>query len=105
MALTMRLPYMHTIEIEQSGPTTFTVWYEGQMLLQHSRNPEFDACRELLNRGITGKLITRHSGSNVISFILDIQKSAELTVLEGAGRPRFRKWCSFMRGSAQDGES
>lgn len=96
---------MHTIEIERASPNTYTVWYKGDVLITNSRNPEFDACRVLLERGITGRLITRHKGSNVISFVLDIQKGAELTVLEGRGRPRFAEWGSFVWGAREDGHS
>lgn len=96
---------MHTIEIERTNPTTYTVWYNGSVLIEHSRNPEFDACRTLLEKGITGRLITRHRGSNIISFVLDIQKAAELTVLEGKTSPRFSKWCSFDHGAREDGHS
>lgn len=96
---------MHEIEIERTGPATYTVWFSGYQLVINSRSPEFDACRELLVRGHTGKLIARHKGSNVISFVLDIQKAAELTVLEGGGRPRFSEWRSFERGTREEGHS
>jgi hypothetical protein len=50
----------HSILIE---PTTigdrgqrYRVTYLGNIIVESTRNPEFDACRALLTRGITGKL-------------------------------------------------
>lgn len=96
---------MHVIEIERAGPSTFTVWYKDKILIPYTRSPEFDACRELLSQGITGKLFTRHKGSNIVSFVLDIRKAAELTILEGAKRPRFAEWDENHYHLRQDGDS
>jgi hypothetical protein len=59
----------------------YLVMYAGEVLLEHW-NPEFEACRALLARGITGKLETWRPGGTYPALILDIQKAAKLTVEE-----------------------
>jgi hypothetical protein len=62
------------------GPV-YRAMYAGEVLLEHW-NPEFEACRALLARGITGKLETWRPGQTSPAQILDIEKAAKLTVEE-----------------------
>jgi hypothetical protein len=53
------------------GPV-YRVLYADEVLLEHW-NPEFEACRALLARGITGKLETWRPGGSFPAQILDIE--------------------------------
>src|SRR5262245_60162973 len=72
----------------------YRVHYEGAVLIKSSRNPEFDACRELLALGITGRVEVWHKGASG-PMRIDIAKGARLTVedgdLEGLRFVRWRK--------------
>ena len=55
---------------------------DGITLIDSTRDPEFAAARELLARGITGELQTKHEGSDTICMKLDIEKAAMRTTVE-----------------------
>jgi hypothetical protein len=59
----------------------------GEVLVKKSRCAPFDACRVLLDRGITGTVHTRRKGSDTISMKLDIDEAARLEVREGYKDP------------------
>jgi hypothetical protein len=76
----------HRIIIE---PTTlgrrgqrYRTTYAGSVLVESSCNPEFDACRALMARGITGKLQVWRSCATFPAMTLDIERAARLTVSE-----------------------
>ena len=51
----------HKIIIEHIGKGRYSVHHADETLIGATRQPEFDACRALLARGITGRLETwRH---------------------------------------------
>jgi hypothetical protein len=91
----------HRIQIE---PTTirgergqrYRVHYEGAVLIDETSNsnPEFEACRALLARGIAGRLeVWRFGKSHADMLISDIAKTAEWTVEENEkSGPRFVRW-------------
>jgi hypothetical protein len=89
----------HRIEIE---PTTirgergqyYRVHYEGAVLIDETWNPELEACRALLARGIAGRLeIWRCGKSYPDMLVLNIAKAAEWTVEENEkSGPRFVRW-------------
>ena len=56
----MQIIHSITIEPVSQGERgqRYRATYAGAVLVDSSRNPEFDACRALLARGITGKLET-----------------------------------------------
>jgi hypothetical protein len=58
------------------------VVFEGDTIVTGSRDPEHDACRALLARGVTGKVTFRHPCC-VAGMIMDIESSAGFTVKEG----------------------
>ena len=62
-------PVEHRIEIERPHYTLagarYRVTYLGATLIESARDPEFEACRALLARGITGTLVTYSPGSSV----------------------------------------
>jgi hypothetical protein len=74
----------HTIEIEPTAlgdrGQRYRVTYLGEVLIESARNPEFDACRALLARGVTGTLQIWRPGKAAPDARLDIQRGAKLTV-------------------------
>ena len=81
-------PIEHRIEIERPHYTLagarYRVTYLGATLVESARDPEFEACRALLARGITGTLVTYSPGSSVPRMRVDIEKGAKLTIVENA---------------------
>jgi hypothetical protein len=81
--------------------------YAGAVLVESSRNPEFDACRALLAQGITGRLETWwRGGSSFPAMILDIEGAARLTVGEtDKDGLRLVPWRPFVAVEAQNAVS
>ena len=70
----------------------YSVICEGKLLVERSRDPECDAARALVARGITGKLSLCDGKTGRLRTVLDIERAAKLTVEEAAGAPRFKKY-------------
>jgi len=87
----------HRIDIEPRGlgdsGHRYRVIHNGVTLIESTKNPEFDAARALLAKGITGRLEIWRQGASDRAILLDIRRAAELTVEDGdkAG-PRFTRW-------------
>jgi hypothetical protein len=87
----------HRIDIEpvslgQRGQL-YLVRHDGAVLDAGSRNPEFDACRLLLAKGMSGKVQVWHQGAVFPAMRLDIEKGARLTVEESDRiGPRLARW-------------
>ena len=54
----------------------YSVLFEGQLLVDRSRDPECDAARALVARGITGKLTMLDGKTGKPRTIIDIEKAA-----------------------------
>lgn len=99
-------PAITRIEIErvstgQRGPL-FKVTLAGEIIVASSRNPEFDACRVLLARGVTGTLVSRHAGQSYDAMRVKIEIGAALTTSEDvSGRLRFAKWQPYSGHDAE----
>jgi hypothetical protein len=87
--LTARL---HPLWVGGRDGYRYSVLFEGKLLVDRSRDPECDAARALLAKGITGKLTMLDGKSGRPRIIVDIEKAARLTVEETGGLPRFRKY-------------
>jgi hypothetical protein len=75
---------------------------DGEAIVTGSRTPEFDACRVLAARGLTGELAILDTVTKKLRLTVDIEVGAKLTVLENRKHgPRFAKWKSFERGTAR----
>jgi hypothetical protein len=78
----------HCVEIEPTHYTStvarYRVTYLGKPLIQSARDPEFDACRTLLTKGIRGMLVTCAPGSSVPRMRVDIEKGAKLSTIDNA---------------------
>jgi hypothetical protein len=73
----------------------------GSVLVESSRNPEFDACRALVALGITGKLEVRRPGRVSADMHLDIERGAGLTIRETDDRGlRLVLWKPFTADQA-----
>src|SRR5215470_2940663 len=89
----------HRIHIE---PTTirgergqhYRVSYQGAVLIDDTWNPQLEACRALLARGIGGRLeVWRFGKSHPDMLVPDISKAAEWTVEENqTSGPRSVWW-------------
>ena len=64
----------------------YDVVFDGEVIVENSITPEFDACRVLLARGLTGKLDIFDAVTKKLCMTVDIEKGAKLTVVE-LGRP------------------
>jgi hypothetical protein len=74
----------------------YRVTHAGTVLIDGSRNPEFDACRALLARGLRGRLEVWRKGAAFPAMVLDIEAAARLTVAETEREgPRFAPWRPF----------
>ena len=90
-------PVEHRVEIQRTHYTStgarFRVTYLGATLIESAGDPEFEACRALLARGITGTLVTYSPGGSVPRMRVDIEKGAKLTTVESAkDGPRFARY-------------
>jgi len=96
----------HTVEIEPTKlgkrGQRYRVTYLGKVLIESTRNPDFDACRALLARGITGKLLVRRAAASSHHLAIDIERGARLTVHEtDTVGPRLARWKRRPEGDAQ----
>jgi hypothetical protein len=79
--LTARLhPPVHREGIPYTG--RYCVEFEGDLIVQGSRDPEHDLARALLSRGLTGKVTLLDANSGKPRTVIDIAKAAELCVSE-----------------------
>jgi hypothetical protein len=90
-------PIEHRIEIERPHYTLagarYRVSYLGATLVESARDPEFEACRALLARGIIGTLVTYSPGDSVPRMRVDIEQGAKLTTVEKANDgPRYARY-------------
>jgi hypothetical protein len=95
------------VEIEpthyRSTGARYRVTYLGETLIESARDPEFEACRALLAKGVTGTMVTYSPGSSVPSLRVDIEKGAELATVDNAyDGPRFRRYRPHPDGGKAD---
>jgi hypothetical protein len=84
----------------------YAVEFNGERIVDRSRDPECDAARALLTRGITGKIKIIDAGTGKHRSIVNIEKASRLCVREGAHAPYFRVWRLSERSpAAEDGEA
>ena len=74
------------------------VTHAGLVIIESSRDPEHDACRALLEMGVTGKLETWHAGAAFPSMRLDIERGARRTDIENRRcGPKLGRWQLYDR--------
>ena len=64
----------------------WNVWAGKQLVVEGSKDPEHDACRELLKKGITGSAVFWHRGSTDPARKMGIEWGARYTVRETTNR-------------------
>jgi hypothetical protein len=77
---------LHPIWVPHAG-YRYSVIFEGKLLVERSRDPECDAARALLARGITGELTLLDGKTGKPRIIINIEKAARLRVEEGPNGP------------------
>src|SRR5262245_56039520 len=80
MTLKVRL---HPVWVGGRDGYRYSVLFEGKLLVERSRDPECDAARALVAKGITGKLTLLDGKTGTPRTIIDIQRAARLCVKEG----------------------
>jgi hypothetical protein len=88
---------MHSITIEPTklgeAGQRYRVNYAGNILVDNSRYPEFDACRALLALGLTGKVEVWRQRAAFPAMRIDIERGARLTISETEDHgPRMVRW-------------
>ena len=81
---------LHPIWVGGRNGYIYSVVYNGQLLVEHSRDPECDAARALLARGIMGRLVMCDGKTGKPRTIIDIEMAAKLRTVETGNAPRFR---------------
>jgi hypothetical protein len=87
-------------EIKRSG--RYSVLFHGELIVDRSTEPELDAARALVARGITGKLTMLDGKTGRPRTIINIEQAAKLTVKEGP--LRFRPYVQNRPNRAPAGE-
>lgn len=100
-------PIIATLIPRKSGGKnyyTYSVEFAGELIVNGSTNPEHDACRALVAKGITGTLLLQDCGSGKGRTRIDIERGALWAISEtqkGFRRCRWTPW----QGDSQTGES
>jgi hypothetical protein len=96
-----------TPRYSQRGPL-YNACFEGEPILSGSSEPFLEACRILKARGLSGPVELWDETRPFPRMRSTIEAAAWLTVEEGDGRPRFRRWRPNPRarvgGEAVEGE-
>jgi hypothetical protein len=72
----------------------YRVLHAGEVLIEDTWNPEYDAARALVVRGIAGKVEVRRDGK--AASTMDVEGAAKLTIVENANvGPRLGRWMPF----------
>lgn len=83
---------LHPIWVGGRDGYRYSVLYDGKLLVERSRDPETDAARALLAKGITGKLTMLDGKTGKPRTVINIEKAAGIiTTEENRSGLRFRK--------------
>jgi hypothetical protein len=80
-----------TVELFPLGHL-YNVTFDGELIVEHSRDPETDLARALKARGLTGMVDMLDGATGRLRAIINIEKAARLKVEEGPNGPRFVKY-------------
>src|SRR6478672_6635917 len=69
----------------------YNVAFEGEIIVERSRDPETDLARALLARGHTGTVTMLDGATGKPRTIIDIERAAKARTVETGSSPRFRK--------------
>ena len=80
--MTLLKARLHPIWVPKVG-YRYSVIFDGKLLVERSSDPECDAARALLAKGITGMLTMLDGKTGRPRTIIDIEQAARLCVKEG----------------------
>ena len=93
MQVTARL---HPLWISGRTGYVYSLISRGELIVDRSRDPECDAARALMAKGITGKLTLLDGKTGIPRTIIDIEKAAKLRTVEpNRGPLHFQRWKPF----------
>jgi hypothetical protein len=97
--------YIEPVSLGERGHR-YRVTYAGDVVIESTRNPEHDACRALLAKGIDGRLEVWRVGTTFAASSIDIERGAAWTISETEERSlRLVQWEPFNAGRDQDAVS
>jgi hypothetical protein len=95
--------YIEPTSIRAERGQRYRVHFQGAVLIDETWNPEFEACRALLARGVSGRLEVWRPRGSFPGLILDIAKAARLNVEESATvGARIVPWVPFAMGAGSE---
>ena len=71
----------------------YNVVFDGDLVLEGSRDPECDLARILLSRGYSGVVTMLDGITGTPRTIISVEKAAQVTAVEGPNGPKFVKYC------------
>jgi hypothetical protein len=84
----------------------YRVLHDDEVLIASTRIPEFDSCRALQARGLTGLLEIWRNGATAPCLRLDIETGAQWTIEENSSRgPKLAHWKSRPIGAERSSVS
>ena len=85
----------------------YRVYFQDSVLLEDTWNPEFEACRALVARGVTGRLEVWRAGATYPGLVFpDIEVGARWTVVENdKDGPIIKRWVPYPDHLHQDAVS
>jgi hypothetical protein len=87
---------MTVVVLSPARPGRYDVQLGEEVIVRGSRDPEHDAARALLARGITGPMTTTRANGMVCMRFASIEKTAGLTVVErSSGGLTIERWRPF----------
>lgn len=83
--------YLHPPIRKTGVPYTgrYQVEFDGDLIVEDSRDPETDLARALLSRGMTGMVKVLDANTKKHRTTINIEKAAKLRTVEGPHGPRF----------------
>jgi hypothetical protein len=78
--------------ISGMGSIKFDTWLDGEPLVIEAAVPMYDSCRELLRRGLTGRVVFVDAKTGTQRMSMDVEHGAKLTIDEGPDGPRVRRY-------------
>lgn len=89
-----RNPETGLLAVGQRGPL-YNVTCRGELIVERTTQPLLDGARALAERGMSGPLEMWDRVSSFPRMRSTIEAAARLSVEEGEGAPRLRKWKPF----------
>jgi hypothetical protein len=72
----------------------YRVTHDGEVLIEDTWTPEYDAARALVARGVTGRVEVWRDGK--VASTMDVERAAGTTIVENSNAgPRLSQWTPF----------